>query len=176
MISNANRYSAYVDAIILIMNIIKTYQALIDLSINRGNKCNTCTTDTYDQYSCKLSLLCPDGLIPVLQIPNFKIPDITLDLSNLNVEMNILIPSFNFQPAKIDLPSIPNLPSPPIGNIRIRFPNLPTIPELPSPPQLPELPSFIPNIKLELPMIPPAPKLPEIPTTFEKALNIAEKI
>ena len=176
MNANANRFSAYVDTIILIMNIIKTYQALIDFSINRGNRCNTCTTDTYDQYSCKLSLLCPDGLIPILQIPNFKIPDITLDLSNLNVGMDILIPSFNFQPAKVDLPNIPNLPSPPIGNVRISFPRLPTIPELPSPPKLPELPSFIPNINLELPILPPAPKLPEIPSTFEKALRIAEKI
>jgi hypothetical protein len=35
MLTNANRYSSYVDAIILIMNIIKTYQALIDFSINR---------------------------------------------------------------------------------------------------------------------------------------------
>jgi hypothetical protein len=176
MTANANRYSSYVDAIILIMNIIKTYQALIDFSINRGKKCNTCTTDTYDQYSCKLSLLCPKGLLPILQIPPFKIPNITLDLSNINVGLDILLPSFNFQPAKIELPTLPNLPSPPIGNISIRFPDLPTIPELPAPPRLPELPSFIPNINLELPILPPAPKLPEIPSEFEKALNIAEKI
>jgi hypothetical protein len=121
-------------------------------------------------------MLCPDGLIPILEIPNFKIPDITLDMSNIHVAIDILIPSFNFQPAKIDLPNIPNLPSPPVGNIHIRFPGLPMIPELPSPPRLPELPSFIPNINLELPLLPPAPKLPEIPNSFEKALKVAEKI
>jgi hypothetical protein len=179
MTTNANRYASYIDAIILVMNIIKTYQILIDFSINRGNKCSTCTNDTYDQYSCKLAILCQGIQLPLIDIPNFKIPDITLDFSNLNIGMNILLPSFNFQPAKIDLPNLPNLPSPPITNLAINIdilPDLPTIPELPAPPRLPELPSFIPNINIELPILPPAPKIPEIPIEFERVLNIAEKI
>ncbi|MDR0607406.1 MAG: hypothetical protein LBG52_03450 [Candidatus Peribacteria bacterium] len=51
--------------------------------------------------------------MPIIQIPNFKIPNITLDFSDLNVGLDLLLPTFNFQPAKIDLPNIPNLPTPP---------------------------------------------------------------
>lgn len=181
MTTNANRFEGYVDAIILIMNIIKTYQVLIDFSVNRSSKCSTCTNDTYDQYSCKLSMLCDLIKLPIIQIPNFKIPDITIDFSNLNMSMDILLPIFNFQPEKIDLPSIPNLPTPPAFNIDINFLlgidlSAPSIPDLPSPPKLPELPSFIPNINLELPILPPAPELPKIPNTFEATLKFAEKI
>lgn len=141
-------------------------------------KCSTCTQDTNDQFSCKLSLLCNalNGLLPILQIPNFKIPDLTIDFSDLNIGMDILLPVFNFQPVKIDLPSIPNLPTPPLVQLNIPNINLPQIPELPRPPQLPELPSFIPNITLELPVLPPAPKIPALPNTFEVILSIAEKI
>lgn len=184
MTTNANRFEGYVDAIILIMNIIKTYQVLIDFSVNRSSKCSTCTNDTYDQYSCKLSILCellPQ--LPIIQIPNFKIPDITIDFSNLNMSMDILLPTFNFQPEKIDLPNLPNLPTPPVFDIDIDIDFLlginlsaPNIPDLPSPPKLPELPSFIPNINLELPILPPAPELPKIPNTFETTLKFAEKI
>ncbi|MDR0650311.1 MAG: hypothetical protein LBG59_02650 [Candidatus Peribacteria bacterium] len=181
MLSNANRFSSYVDAIILIMNVIQTYQVLIDFSANRSSKCATCTNDTYDQHSCTLSILCQGIKLPIIQIPNFKIPDIILDFSELNLNLDIILPNFNFQPVKIDLPQIPNIPSPPTLQLNIdltlpNFPSLPAIPELPPPPHLPELPSFIPNIKLELPILPPAPALPEIPHTFEATLKFAEKI
>ncbi|MDR2415345.1 MAG: hypothetical protein LBD75_01710, partial [Candidatus Peribacteria bacterium] len=97
------------------------------------------------------------------------------------LNLDILLPNFNFQPVKIDLPQIPNLPNPPPlqlnGDITLPiFPRIPAIPELPSPPHLPELPSFIPNIKIELPILPPAPALPEIPHTFEATLKFAETI
>jgi hypothetical protein len=182
MMTNANRFEGYVDAIILIMNVIKTYQFLIDFSVNRSSKCATCTNDTYDQYSCKLSILCEAiGDLPIIQIPNFKIPDITIDFSNLNMNMDILLPVFNFQPEKVDLPSLPNLPTPPVFNIDFNFLlglnlSAPDIPDIPSPPKLPQLPSFIPNVNLELPILPPAPELPKIPNSFEATLKFAEKI
>ncbi|MDR2416475.1 MAG: hypothetical protein LBD75_07990, partial [Candidatus Peribacteria bacterium] len=65
MLSNANRFSAYVDAIILIMNVIQTYQVLIDFSANRSSKCATCTNDTYDQHTCTLSILCQGIKLPI---------------------------------------------------------------------------------------------------------------
>jgi hypothetical protein len=187
MLSNANRFSAYIDAIILMMNIIQTYQILIDFSANRSSKCSTCTNDTYNQHTCTLSILCKGVKLPIIQIPNFKIPDIILDFSELNLNLDILLPTFNFQPIKIDLPQIPNLPNPPTLQLNIdlsipslpdfpNFPTIPSIPQLPPPPHLPELPSFIPNIELELPILPPAPALPKIPHEFETTLKFAETI
>ena len=85
MTTNAARYVGYVDAIVLIMNIIKTYQLVIDFSVDWSENCGNCSRDTYDQYSCKLSMLCDKIELPIIQIPNFKIPNITLDLSNIDL-------------------------------------------------------------------------------------------
>lgn len=53
------------------------------------------------------------------------------------------------------------------------------IPILPSPPNLPELPSFIPNINLELPVLPPAPMMPKIAPQIEgviKAVSVFSEL
>ncbi len=173
---NSERFVWYVDAIILAINIIKTYQIVIDFSKEWSKNCGTCSRDTYDQYSCKLSILCKWINLPIIQIPNFKLPNITLDLSNIDLSLDIVLPSFNFQPVKIALPEIPNLPEPPAIWANIRLFDLPNIPLLPEPPELPELPSFIPEIDMELPILPPAPELPEIPNSLEGALNLSKMI
>jgi len=54
MKTNATRYSQYIDSLILVMTTIQTYQAIIDLSVNRSEKCSSCTNDNYDQFACKL--------------------------------------------------------------------------------------------------------------------------
>jgi len=84
MKTNASRYSQYVDSLILIMTTIQTYQAIIDLSADWSEKCSSCTNDNYDQFACKLSMICPDNL-PILEIPPMKIPSIYIDLSHLNL-------------------------------------------------------------------------------------------
>jgi hypothetical protein len=82
---NATRFSQYVDAIITILAIVKTYQVIVDFSANRGKKCGTCTNDTYDQYTCKLSFLCSGLSLDPLPIPNIKLPNLTVDLSHLDL-------------------------------------------------------------------------------------------
>ena len=174
--TNAERFVWYVDAIVLILNIIKTYQILIDFSIEWWEKCGSCTKDTYDQYTCKLSILC-DGLqLPIIQIPNFKLPNITIDLTDIDLWLDIILPEFNFQPVKIDLPDLFNLPEPPSIWANIKLFDLPDIPLLPEPPELPELPSFIPEVELELPMLPPAPEVPKIPWAIEAIIKAADLI
>jgi hypothetical protein len=79
--------------------------------------------------------------------------------------LDIILPKFNFQPVKISLPELPNLPEP--ANINIKLFDLPNIPVLPEPPELPELPSFIPEVELALPLLPPAPEIPKLPNTIE---------
>ena len=86
------------------------------------------------------------------------------------------MPEFNFQPVRIDLPDLPNLPEPPSVSVNIRMFDLPDIPLLPEPPDLPELPSFIPEVELELPILPPAPELPKLPSDIEVILNISKMI
>lgn len=198
MKTNATRYSQYVDSLILIMTTIQTYQAIIDLSVNWSDRCSSCTNDNYDQFACKLGLLCPDNL-PILKIPPMKIPSIYIDLSDINLETDVKLPKFNFIPTSIPLPSLPNLPNPPsidissdiwwvsagvnvVKSLMIKLDqldlslNLPAIPVIPSPPDLPEIPSFIPSVKMELPVLPPAPKIPALPDEIQATIDVAETI
>lgn len=116
---NAARFSQYVDTIILIIGIIKTWQAIIDFSVNRTAKCAQCKNDNYDYYSCSLGFICPK--LPVLPIPPFKIPNVFIDLSHIDLGINILLPNFNFVPTKIPLPEIPDLPLPPTFDVQINL-------------------------------------------------------
>ena len=172
---NARRFEQYVDAIILLISAVKTRQVLIDFSVNRKTKCGKCKVDNYDFYSCTLSLLCIN--LPILPIPNFRIPNITIDLSNISLGMDVLLPKFNFVPLNVPLPRLPDLPSPPSIDLEADLNiAIPQIPVLPMPPTLPELPSFIPNIELNLPTLPPAPRIPKIAPQIQQTLKVAEFI
>jgi len=172
---NARRFEQYVDAIILLISAVKTWQVIIDFSVNRKTKCGKCKVDNYDFYSCTLSLLCIN--LPILPIPSFRIPNINIDLSHINLGMDILLPKFNFVPVNVPLPRLPDLPSPPTAgfdaDLNVAIPNIPV---LPAPPTLPELPSFIPNIELNLPTLPPAPRIPKIAPQIQQTLKVAEFI
>ena len=110
--------------------------------------------------------------------------------------MDINLPKFQFTPTTVPLADIPNLPQPPnivitntlsaleyekisilleklgIG-IGAQIPDsIPSVPLLPRPPTLPELPSFIPNIAIELPVLPPAPKMPRIAPEIETIIKV----
>ena len=174
---NATRFSQYIDAITTILAVVKTYQVMLDFSANWTAKCWTCTHDAYDQYACKLSFLCWGLKVDPLPIPKMKLPNLIIDLSNINLGMEITLPKFNFVPESIELPRIPNLPTPPSIGLKLDLDfELPDIPLLPEPPNLPELPSLLPQINLELPILPPAPKLPQLPESISKILNLANKI
>lgn len=178
---NAKIYAKYVDALILIVSAIKTWQILIDFSTNRSKKCGKCSRDSYGSYSCSLSFLFPK--IPILPIPPFKIPNIYLDLSHIDLGISLEIPRFHFVPVSVALPQLPNLPSPPNINVSLGFEinlfdgiSVPNIPILPSPPTLPELPSFIPKVDFKLPILPPAPKIPNILPKISSTLNVASSV
>ncbi|MEI6118597.1 MAG: hypothetical protein WCP92_05225 [bacterium] len=180
---NGTRFSQYVDAIILLVGTIKTWQAIIDFSVNRSEKCSKCSNDNYGSFSCSLSFLCPK--LPIFPIPAFKIPSVYMDLSHMDLGMSILLPKINFVPIKIPLPQIPNLPEPPTVEVDLSMDlninflkdlSLPTIPVIPEPPTLPEPPSFIPSIKMDLPVLPPAPKIPKIMPEISAILKVADFI
>jgi len=175
---NAKIYSKYVDALILIMSAIKTRQILIDLSTNRSKNCGKCTQDSYGAHSCGLSFLLDKIKLPILPIPPFKIPNIYIDLSHIDLGISFELPKFNFVPMKLTLPTLPNIPEPPNVNVSLDidlnlFKNfsIPEIPLLPSPPILPELPSFIPKVDFKLPTLPPAPKMPKITSELSATLD-----
>lgn len=95
----ARGFEAWVDFIVSLIGILKTRQVLIDFSVNWKEKCSKCTVDNYSAYSCSFSKFCPK--LPVFNIPPFKIPDITIDLSNIDLRTDIVLPKFRFQPKRI---------------------------------------------------------------------------
>lgn len=159
----------------------------MDFSINRGKKCSKCTSDSYGSMSCSLSILLKGLKFPILPIPPFKIPNIYIDLSHIDLGMAIQLPQFNFIPTKLALPQLPDLPLPPEIDVNLGLNlnldldlfgslNLPKIPVLPSPPKLPELPSFIPKITFKLPKLPPAPQIPNLIPNIKVILDNASII
>ena len=168
---NANRFSKWVDTVTLLVGIIKTWQTLIDVSVNWHSKCAQCRQDNYDFYSCKLSLLCVD--LPVLPIPNFHLPNILIDLSNINLGVDFVLPRINFVPKRVPLIEIPDLPAPQDININV---NVYQIPLLPSPPELPALPELDLDVNIQLPTLPPAPKIPRISPAIEVVLDLLDLI
>lgn len=110
-----------------------------------------------------------------------------MDMSHIELGMNIILPKINFVPIKIPLPEIPNLPEPPtievnrdiMYGINLSFfeeMSMPTIPVIPEPPTLPEPPSFIPSINIDLPVLPPTPKIPNIVPEINGVLKVADFI
>ena len=202
---NTRRFEKWVDAIILLIGAIKSWQAIIDLSVNWSKTCSKCTQDNYDNYACSMSFLCVQ--LPTLPIPPFKIPSIYLDFSHIDLGIDLLLPEFNFVPTKVKLPDLPKLPGPPQVNLDINldlnsppveFQNemqffadftlnlnrgldlgslsIPRIPILPEPPELPPLPSVIPTFEIELPLLPPAPKVPNLSPEITTTIDIVEKV
>lgn len=172
---NAKRFEKWVDAIILMISIIKTWQILIDVIANWKPRCGKCTVDTYDTYDCILWLLCID--LPILPIPPFKIPDIYLDFSHIDLWVDVLLPRFKFRALKIPLFKLPDIPDPMSVSINADFNlrvSIPEIPVLPAVPTLPEIPSFIPTLDIDLPVLPPAPKIPAIMPMIKVSLQIIE--
>ncbi len=182
---NARIYAKWIDSLILIMTAIETYQVIIDISANWTKNCGTCSRDGYGAYWCSLSFLFPQ--IPIIPIPPFKIPNINIDLSHIDLGINIVLPRFIFVPISLPMPQLPNIPAPVDFNLAwwldfdftFNFDSydIPEIPILPSPPVLPDLPSFIPKLDFSLPtLLPPAPKIPNITQEFSVTLDTIELV
>jgi hypothetical protein len=116
-------------------------------------------------------MLCVD--LPIIPIPSFHLPDIIIDLSNINLGLDVVIPDIQLVAKRIDLPRLPDLPAP--RNIDIAVP-LPVIPLLPQPPQLPEWPELNLDIVINLPTLPPAPKIPKISPAIKVAVQLLDFI
>jgi hypothetical protein len=169
--TNAYRFSQWVDFVILLVGIVQTRQLLIDFSVNWHTKCAKCRQDNYDFYSCKLSLLCVE--LPILPIPDFHIPDIYIDLSDVQVGLDVILPRFNFVPRKLPMIRLPDLPPPDPIEIDI---DIPTVPLLPHAPPLPELPTLDMDVDITLPTLPPAPKMPRLSPAIEVVIELADFI
>ena len=161
---NSKMFEKWVDTIFLDIKIIKTWQILIDMSAKWKLSCWKCREDNWDLYDCLLIWLCPK--LPVIPIPPFKIPDVYIDLSHINLWFNIILPKIKINPISLWLLTVPNLP-PPWLNI-----DLPEVPLFPNPPVLPKLPSLPKVPTLDLPNLPPPLLLPKLIPALKWAIKV----
>jgi len=157
-------FEKWVDAIIALINVFRTWQLLIDISVDWKSSCGKCRQDTWDAYDCTLQGLCPD--LPVLPIPPFKIPDIFIDFSHIDLWLNIVLPKIKIRPVPVGLFTLPNLPYV-AANLE-----LPSLPILPAPPKLPDLPWIPPMPTVKLPNLPPPPLIPKLLPSIRSSLNV----
>jgi len=175
---NSARFTSWAGAIRSMIVAVKTRQLLIDYAVNRKERCGTCRVDNYDFSTCSLTGLCPN--FPLFNWPSFRTPDVSIDLSNINAWIDVVLPRVRFTPINVpwsralnlwDLPMPPQLGSPFYVKIDII---LPTLPIIPAPPPLPTLPSLSMNVDMDLPLLPPAPKIPALPETLQAAVQVAD--
>jgi hypothetical protein len=114
-------------------------------------------------------MLCVD--LPILPIPSFHLPNIIIDLSNINLGIDFVLPDIQFVSKRIPLPKLPDFPPPQDFVIDITLPVLPT---LPPPPPLPELPELDLEIDIRLPTLPPAPKIPKISPAIKVSIELLD--
>ena len=116
-------------------------------------------------------MLCVD--LPILPIPSFHLPNIIIDLSNINLGIDFVLPDIQFVSKRIPLPKLPDFPPPQDFVIDITLPVLPTIPP---PPPLPELPELTLDIDFRLPTLPPAPKIPKISPAIKVVVELLDLV
>ncbi|MFH1012787.1 MAG: hypothetical protein V1760_03515, partial [Candidatus Peregrinibacteria bacterium] len=163
----------YAEVITTIIAIIKSIKELFDIFVNFNDNCDICTNERYANFGWMmlLGLVIPD--LPIIEFP--KLPDVVLDLSDLDAQISIDLPLIHFSAEPIELPRLPFVRFPDLPSISFTA-QLPPLPILPRLPDLPELPPLPPIPTLNLPTLPPPPKIPDVATSFEAILPLIEQI
>lgn len=160
---NGLRFRQWVETFILITKLFDLWQVLIDVFDDYEQECAVCQNEQWNLQQWLwiiISAVIPP--IPVVEFPRW--PDVELDLSDINLSIDVAYPVFDLSYYPIDLPDMP-LPS-------VTGFSTPTIPQLPQLPDL-DIDLEVPVIDLpKLPDLPPPPLLPELSQVFTIALDI----
>lgn len=170
---NVQRIQAWAQFVVDLKKIVSGWQILIDLSADLMDSCDKCTNQRYSGMQLIFSLFVFMPEFPVIEMP--KLPDIVIDVSNIQAGIDIIWPDIEFVPERINIPELPRiiLPSAKLtGELNLDL-NIPTLPEFKIDFEIPELPGLsIPD----LPSLPPPPALPELDPTISAALKIAGSV
>lgn len=173
--TNAQRIEMWVKWVTELKNIVSGWKALIDLSIEFNESCDKCTNQRFGVFQILVNLFVFIPDLPVIDMP--KLPDIIIDVSNIQAGVDVLWPDIKFIPESLNIPEIPRISLPHLAiEVDANFDfgiELPILPEFSLEYELPELPSLsLPD----LPDLPPPPELPKIDATFEAGLDIVSTI
>lgn len=167
------RIEGWIEMIRKIKQTLADWKLLVDLTVEYQASCDKCTTARFTlmELILKLFAILPEP--PVIPFP--KLPDIAIDLSQIQTGLKILWPDVRFRPEPIIMPKLPRIQLPGVPSLNISV-ELPPIPLLPEPPDLPELPDLPPLPLPTLPDIPPPPKIPSFPASIRGTIALLQKI
>lgn len=172
---NVDRIEAWGQWVVDLRKIIDGWQILIELSMDLMDSCDKCTNQRYSGLQLLFSLFVFVPEFPVVEMP--KLPDIVIDVSNIQAGVDIVWPDINFIPERINIPELPRiaLPNAEISldvNLDLDL-DIPTLPQFDIGFEVPALPPLtLPN----LPTLPPPPAIPELDPTLSAALNVTSSI
>ncbi len=172
---NAGRIEAWGQWVVDLKSIVSDWQSLIDVSVDMMDSCDKCTNQRMGSYQILLALFAFIPEFPVIVMP--KLPDIVIDVSNIQAGVDIKWPEVKFVPETVHLPEIPrlNLPNAGVGldaNIDLDL-NIPVLPEFPLNFELPELPGLpLPD----LPSLPPPPAIPQFHPAIKTSVEVGGAI
>ncbi|MEI7510804.1 MAG: S-layer homology domain-containing protein [Candidatus Peregrinibacteria bacterium] len=150
--------------------ILDGWKLIAEIGIDYAKYCKKCQAGNHDSLNIVWSLI---GSVlpspPIIKFP--RLPDIVLDLSDINAGFTIPLPVLSFTPKEVRLPKLPNLALPRTPDINFKFPDLPVLVPFTLGFEVPALPALtIPK----LPDLPPPPKIPKILGSLTGLLKIAK--
>jgi uncharacterized repeat protein (TIGR01451 family) len=159
----------------------RSWKALLNLSVDYQESCDKCKNEKYGEMGVMMQLFAAIPDPPI--VPMFKWPNFVIDLSKVEMGLEVIWPDIVFKPQPIVLPDLPTINLPefipdieidldaliPDFDIGFLIPpsfdiDLPDLPPLP----LPELP--------DLPRPPKIPKLPKVVFDLAAVLKVLFKI
>lgn len=161
----------WIDAYNNALEMISSWQVLIDLVIEYQTSCDTCTSSRFSLLELVLRVFTFIPSPPVIPFP--KLPDIYIDFSQVQMGVKVLWPDLKFRPLKLVLPRLPRIVLPDLPTLNINIPGIGLLPEIAVFPELPDLP---PLTLPQLPNLPPPPKIPAFSASFKATINILQKI
>ena len=156
---------------------VQTFQVLVDVFDTYQRQCAGCQNQRGTDEASFMDLV--GNFIQLQVVPFPKWPDVEIDLSNINLRYEVVIPNIRLIPQQINLPrftpiTLPQLDALPQADLNLVAKQglnitMPILPSLPTLPQLPELPSFrFPKF----PDLPPPPKIPQLNLQIRQMVRI----
>ncbi len=165
------KIEAWIQMVQKVKETIRDWRALIELTVDYQASCDRCTSARFTLIELILKLFIVIPSPPVIPFP--KLPDISMDFSQIQTGLKILWPDLKFRPEPVIFPKLPRIQLPDIPTLTIVLPDIPVLPDPPGLPVLPDLPALpFPS----LPDIPPPPKVPNFPVSIKATISILKEI
>ena len=178
--NNTERIKSWQKMLVELRSLWKDISFLVNISLDYSKQCNDCRSHRFSNLQLLLELFIQIPDPPVIALP--RLPDITLDLSDVQAGITLDVPKFDFQAVPVELPNLPKvtLPAAPPINFSARLPEFGFLLGI----KLPEAPNFddllavldlpnLPDLTLpRLPLIPLPPDLGDYAASFTAQIKV----